>query len=192
MVLTLNGSDVISGGDGFDMVEVEGSLTLGDDFAIGKDNLNRAFFERKGFVGETPGVGRFTLTVDTSEVFEVSGKGGNDAFKVNVLSGTGVELVIFSGGEGDDTFDGSGTNTPLQINGDAGKDTLMGGSGNDVITGGDGVDTLTGGGGSDRFVYSGNPFANGNPALNATTGINVLNTPDTIQDFIINGGIVGR
>ncbi len=182
-----DGSDRISGNEGRDTVVVEGSVTKGDDFVLGKNAQNLAIFERKGFVGETPGVGAFTLTVDTAEVFDVSGEEGNDVFKVNDLSNTGVELVIFSGGAGNDSFDGSGTNTPLQLNGDAGVDTLVGGAGNDVITGGDGLDILTGGGGSDRFVYSGNPFANGTPNLNGATGINVLNTPDTIQDFLING-----
>jgi Ca2+-binding RTX toxin-like protein len=185
-----DGSDIISGGAGNDTVEVEGAVTGADSFVLGKDAQNRAFFDRVALDG-TPGKGRFTLTVDSSEIFEVSGLGGDDSFTVNDLTNTGVNLVIFSGGEGNDKFDGSGTSTPLQLNGDAGDDTLIGGSGNDVITGGDGVDMLTGGAGADQFVYSGNVFANGPTTLNAATGINALNRPDVIKDFNIAGDRFG-
>jgi Ca2+-binding RTX toxin-like protein len=180
-----DGSDIISGGAGNDTVVVEGAEVGADSFVLGKDAQNRAFFDRVALDG-TAGKGRFTLTVDTSETFNVSGLGGDDSFTVNDLTNTGVNLVIFSGGDGNDKFDGSGTSTLLQLNGDAGDDTLIGGSGSDVITGGDGVDTLTGGGGSDQFVYSGNVFANGALTNNAGgTGINVLNKPDVIKDFDI-------
>jgi Ca2+-binding RTX toxin-like protein len=180
-----DGSDIISGGAGNDTVVVEGAVVGADSFVLGKDAQNRAFFDRVALDG-TPGKGRFTLTVDTSETFNVSGLGGDDSFTVNDLTNTEVNLVIFSGGDGNDKFDGSGTSTLLQLNGDAGDDTLIGGSGSDVITGGDGVDTLTGGGGSDQFVYAGNVFANGALTNNAGgTGINVLNKPDVIKDFDI-------
>jgi Ca2+-binding RTX toxin-like protein len=179
-----DGSDIISGGAGNDTVVVEGAEVGADSFVLGKDAQNRAFFDRVALDG-TAGKGRFTLTVDTSETFNVSGLGGDDSFTVNDLTNTGVNLVIFSGGDGNDKFDGSGTSTLLQLNGDAVDDTLIGGSGSDVITGGDGVDTLTGGGGSDQFVYSGNVFANGALTPNGSTGINVLNKPDVIKDFDI-------
>jgi Ca2+-binding RTX toxin-like protein len=185
-----DGSDIISGGTGNDTVVVEGAVVGADSFVLGKDAQNRAFFDRVALDG-TLGKGRFTLTVDTSETFDVSGLGGDDSFTVNDLTNTWVNLVIFSGGDGNDKFDGSGTSTPLQLNGDAGDDTLIGGSGNDVITGGDGVDTLTGGAGSDQFVYSGNAFANGATTLNAPTGINALNKPDVIKDFDIGSDRFG-
>ncbi len=189
-----DGSDIISGNAGNDTVVVKGAEVKADGFVLGKDTLNKAFFERVSLDG-TPGAGRFTLTVDSSEAFEVSGLAGNDIFKVNDLSNTGVNLVIFSGGDGNDSFDGSATSTLLQLNGDAGNDTLVGGTGNDVITGGDGndvitggdgVDILTGGAGADQFVYAGNVFAGGTPILAGTTGINVLNKPDVIKDFEIS------
>jgi Ca2+-binding RTX toxin-like protein len=187
-----DGSDIISGNAGNDTVNVDGAVVKADSFVLSKDGQNRAFFDRVALDGQ-PGVGRFTLTVDTSETFDVKGLGGNDSFVVNDLSNTGVNLVIFSGGEGNDSFDGSQTSTALQLNGDAGDDTLIGGSANDVITGGDGVDTLTGGGGSDVFVYSGNVFAGGALAPNAGgTGINALNKPDVIKDFAIDGSSSDR
>lgn len=189
-----DGSDIISGNAGNDTVVVKGAEVKADGFVLGKDALNKAFFERVSLDG-TPGAGRFTLTVDTSEAFEVSGLAGDDTFKVNDLSNTGVNLIIFSGGDGNDSFDGSATSTLLQLNGDAGNDTLLGGTsndvitggdGNDVITGGDGVDILTGGAGADQFVYAGNVFAGGALTPNAGgTGISALNKPDVIKDFEI-------
>ncbi len=189
-----DGSDIISGNAGNDTVVVKGADPGADNSVLGKDALNKAFFERVALNG-TPGAGRFTLTVDTSEAFDVSGLGGDDIFKVNDLSNTGVNLVSFSGGDGNDSFDGSAATTLLQVSGDAGNDTLVGssgndvidgGAGNDVITGGNGVDTLTGGTGSDQFVYSGNVFAGGAATPAGTTGINALNKPDVIKDFEIS------
>ncbi|MBW4516292.1 MAG: hypothetical protein KME11_13850 [Timaviella obliquedivisa GSE-PSE-MK23-08B] len=191
-----DGSDIMSGNAGNDTIVVKGAETKADSFVLGKDALNKAFFERVALDG-TLGAGRFTLTVDTSEAFDVIGLAGNDTFKVNDLSSTGVNLVSFSGGDGNDSFDGSATSTLLQLNGDAGNDVLIGGTGNDVmtggdgndvITGGDGVDTLTGGSGADQFVYAGNVFAGGALTPNAGgTGISVLNKPDVIKDFEISG-----
>jgi Ca2+-binding RTX toxin-like protein len=171
-----DGSDLISGGTGTDTVAVIGSVTEGDDFVLGQDGT-RAIFDRLNLVP-------FKLTVDTSEQFNVNGDAGDDRFRVNDLSATDVTLVTFSGGAGNDLFDGSGTHTPIVANGDAGDDTLIGGSADDVLAGGDGIDTLTGNGGSDRFLYAGNPFAKGTP--NPTpNGIRVLGTPDAITDFNI-------
>jgi Ca2+-binding RTX toxin-like protein len=189
-----DGSDVMSGNAGNDTVVVKGEEVKADSSVLGKDTLNKALFERTALDGAL-GTGRFTLTVDTSEVFDVSGLGGNDIFKVTDLSNTGVNLVAFSGGDGNDSFDGSATSTLLQVTGDAGDDTLVGGTsndvitsgvGSDVITGGEGVDTLTGGTGTDQFVYAGNAFAGGAVTVNAGgTGINALNKPDVIKDFEI-------
>ena len=123
------------------------------------------------------------------------GKGGNDLLR----GGSGDDLVL--GGEGNDSlrgdrgrdlilgeagddliFGGRGNDF---LDGGVGKDAIFGDRGDDIIVGGDGVDTLTGGSGEDRFVYSGNPFANGTPAPAGNTGINVLNTPDIITDYEI-------
>ena len=170
-----DGSDRMSGGTGYDIIDVEGAPDQGDIFTL-QGNGNLAIFQRTN-------LGPFTLTVDTAEKFEVSGLGGDDQFTVGNLGRTGVQRVQFSGGEGSDRFDASATRTPVIAAGDAGDDTLIGGNGNDVLAGGDGRDTLTGNGGSDKFLYSGNVFANGTPARNAATGINVLNTPDILTDF---------
>jgi serralysin len=92
------------------------------------------------------------------------------------LSNTDVKVVKFFGDVGNETLDGSATNTPLEANG---------GEGDNVLISGKNVDTLTGGSGADFFTYAGDPFAAGTPAPAGTTGINALNRPDRITDYEI-------
>jgi Ca2+-binding RTX toxin-like protein len=153
-----DGSDLMDGGVGYDVIEVNGARNDGDEFTL-KAQGGKAIFDRLNLVP-------FKLTVDNAESFEVNGLGGNDSFTVYDLTGTDVKQVKFSGGEGDDKFDGRNTRTALTLYGDAGKDTLTGGKNDDILKGGDGNDWLTGGAGADKFVYE-NPFQ----------GI------DTIKDF---------
>jgi len=103
--------------------------------------------------------------------------GGNAGSRID---NNGDQLV---GNAADNQFDGGNGDDLLE--GRAGNDTLIGSSGNDQLIGGAGVDTLTGGTGRDQFIYRGNVFANGTPALAGQTGINVLNQPDVIRDYTI-------
>jgi Ca2+-binding RTX toxin-like protein len=175
-----DGNDVMSGNEGRDTIEVDGSVTRGDNFVLGKTADNRAFFERTGLDGQA--VGRFNLTVDTAEIFDVSGDVGNDTFIINDVSGTGVELIQFDGGEGNDWVDGRATSTPLVLNGGNGDDVLIGGTG--TFSGFVGTipatlgDTLTGGAGKDKFQFATDPFAGGTPGQN-------LNRPDVVTDYEI-------
>jgi RTX calcium-binding nonapeptide repeat (4 copies) len=84
-----------------------------------------------------------------------------------------------------DLFDSSLGVTNGKVDGGAGEDIIKGGGSNDFLAGGSGVDTLTGGAGKDSFAFIDDPFSGGQPALNAATGINVLNNPDKITDFMI-------
>jgi Ca2+-binding RTX toxin-like protein len=172
-----DGSDTMRGGLGRDTIEVDGSVTAGDNFVLGKNAAGNAFFERVGLNGQA--IGQFNLTIDTSEVFDVSGDGGNDTFSINDLTGTGVELVQFSGDDGDDLADGRNSSTPLQLDGGSGNDTLIGGTGTTVAaTGAILGDTLTGGIGQDQFTFATNPFTGALPGQN-------LNQPDVISDYEI-------
>jgi Ca2+-binding RTX toxin-like protein len=163
-----DGSDVISGEDGTDTVEVNGAVNRSDQFTL-KQEGTKAIFDRIN-------LGKFTLTVDTAEEFEVFGEGGDDLFVVGDLSNTDVKVVRFFGDVGNETLDGSGTNTPLEA---------KGGEGDDVLISGKNVDTLTGDSGGDFFTYAGDPFAAGAPALAGMTGIKALNRPDRITDYEI-------
>jgi Ca2+-binding RTX toxin-like protein len=172
-----DGNDIMSGGDGLDTIEVDGSVARGDNFVLGKNAAGKAFFERVGLDGQA--VGQFNLTVDTAEVFDVSGEGGNDTFIVNDLTGTGVQLIQFDGGAGNDLLDARNSSTRVVAVGGEGDDILIGGTG--TIVGANNVtlgDTLTGGLGKDKFQFSTNPFANGSPAAN-------LNQPDVVTDYEI-------
>jgi Ca2+-binding RTX toxin-like protein len=149
-----DGSDLMIGGRGYDVIEVEGAVAAGDEFVLEQQG-NLAIFDRVN-------LGPFTLTVDSSEAFEVKGEGGDDSFTVGDLANTAVQLVEFSGGEGNDTLDASGSSTAIKAKGDNGddaltgssaNDTLEGGRGNDFIQGEKGDDTMIGGAGNDLLVW---------------------------------------
>ncbi len=178
-----DGSDTISGGDGYDVVEVEGSLLQGDDFVLAQDG-NKAIFDRIN-------LGKFTLTVDTSEKFEVSGEGGDDLFTVKDLSATDVKLVEFSGGAGNDTLNASASNTQIIADGGAGNDllsgssvpeitdTLKGGAGNDTIIGNKGDDQMFGDAGRDRLIWNN---GDGSDIMEGGKGYDVVEVNGAIAD----------
>ncbi len=183
-----DGNDTVSGGSGSDRLNIIGSQTQSNNFTLG-NAAGKALFQQIGLENQSDAAANFTLTVDTTEVFDVQGGTGNDALRVDDLTDTGVKRVKFRGGEGDDVLDASASGVRVTARGGQGNDTLIGGALADILAGGNGVDTLTGGGGSDRFVYGGNPFGNGTPVVNAATGIGVLNQPDKITDYTIGEDI---
>ncbi|MEM8777763.1 MAG: calcium-binding protein [Cyanobacteria bacterium P01_G01_bin.49] len=138
-----DGSDILDGGEGFDVSEVNDAAADGDEFVLGQ-NGDRALFERVN-------LGQFTLDADNVESFEINASGGDDSLTVNDLSDTDVEVVNFSGGEGNDSLDGSGTSTTLIADGGVGDDLLQGGEAADTLDGGEGNDTILGGGGDDTL-----------------------------------------
>jgi Ca2+-binding RTX toxin-like protein len=139
-----DGSDRMSGNSGIDTVAVEGSLLQGDDFVL-EQNGTQAIFDRVN-------LGLFTLTVDTSEKFNVLGVGGDDTLTVGDLSNTDVKKVMFDGGDGNDLLDGSETSTQLIAKGGKGNDTLIGSSANDTLNGQAGDDEIGGEKGDDRMI----------------------------------------
>jgi len=112
--------------------------------------------------------------------------GGNDA----LFGGNGNDRlqaddgndVVFGDAGSDELFGGFGDDI---LAGGVGSDLLEGQEGTDVLIGGDTQDLMRGGEGQDLFVYEGDMFANGTPALAGQTGINVLNTPDIILDYTV-------
>ncbi|NMG11799.1 hypothetical protein [Brasilonema sp. UFV-L1] len=113
-----------------------------------------------------------------------TGTSGNDVLigtnDNDNLSGNQGDDIVYGRAGNDTVFGNAGNN--ILFGGD-GNDNLIGGGGNDILSGGRGVDTLTSGPGQDIFFFSDNPFSGGTPALNAPTGINVLNQPDILTDF---------
>lgn len=149
--------------------------TREDDVFVGDDEDNNA----KGGKGNDVLNGEGGLNV-------MDGGNGNDLLlggdESDTLDG-GTNRDTLIGGLGDDALNGEGGFDFLD--GGAGLDILNGGNNADQLVGGDGVDTLTGGTAADKFIYNGDVFANGTPALAAAPNINVLNTPDIITDYTI-------
>jgi Ca2+-binding RTX toxin-like protein len=129
-----NGSDVMTGADGYDTVTYEGRaspVTLSLDAAA-----------NDGDPGEQDWIG--------NDVEKVVGGSGDDVITGSVGSdyldgGAGSDTV--EGGEGDDVLDGG--------RGDEGSDHLFGGNGNDTINGRNGDDELVGGTGDDDVAGGG-------------------------------------
>lgn len=187
------GDDVLVGGAGNDFL----SGGQGDDVAFGDDGndvLTNAsvggvseFFDTFSFYAiEGPtgidrfdgGRGRDTLYLyydfdsgplsfalaapDQTSVMQSHGE--------TVGSVTGVELLHFGGGNGDDVVTGGAGNDVLsgnggndtltggdgndQLDGWTGRDVLSGGNGDDIIGGGEGDDILSGGAGYDIVAFS--------------------------------------
>ena len=167
------GSDVMVGGEGDDIARFNGD-ERDEQFTL-EQNGNEAIFNR---VNPSP----VTLTITEAETMEVNGNEGNDSLVVSDVSNTDVTLVVFDGGEGDDTLDAENAGVVIEAYGRAGDDTLTGSNVDDTLTGGAGVDVLTGNLGRDRFVY----------------GNNALGTADRIIDytiaddqFVLNGAELG-
>jgi Ca2+-binding RTX toxin-like protein len=163
------------------------------------------------------GLNRFSDVIDGgADVDTINLTTGNDAFFIddiysdihssldNSLSSTnqGIDSIarisnieVINAGEGNDIVDLTSNNFALaqavEINGEAGDDTLWGsdgddtingGDGNDTIFGGDGDDTLTGGDGDDTFQFADEGYNYDNVSynnINSITDFSVTN--DSIE-----------
>ncbi|MFK8185509.1 MAG: calcium-binding protein [Phormidesmis sp.] len=167
-----DGSDFINGGKGFDVTQVNGADGDGDDFDLRQVD-GQAIFNRFN-------LGQFTLTNKKIEQFEINGQGGDDSLTVGDLNGSGVEKVVFSGGDGNDVLDARESSTAIEAFGGEGYDVLLGGSaedtffaggGDDIVVGQRGNDTAYLEDGDDRFVWNngdGSDFINGGKGFDVT------------------------
>jgi hypothetical protein len=139
-------------------------------------------------------------------VLSVTGSNGGDTVVVDFGSpdSVGVEVdgqresfarstfrsISVSLGSGDDSFrvisSGSALeDTPLNVTGGAGQDSVVGGAGNDVLRGGDGDDRLLGGAGADAlFGDRGDDFVNGQVG----TDSEVLGSGDDVAGWLPGEG----
>lgn len=113
-----DGSDVVDGSAGADLLQVSGHLTSADLFTLGA-NGTRLDFDRLS-------PGPFSLDIGTVETLTVNGIGGDDTFTVNALSGVSdLTLVNLHGGAGNDQFTLiPAPNTAIRAHGFDGTDTL--------------------------------------------------------------------
>jgi Ca2+-binding RTX toxin-like protein len=103
-----------------------------------------------------------------------------------------VKLIVFEGGDGDDSFDNP-TFLPCRAEGGNGADTLWGGSGDDTLLGGSGSDTLGGRVGDDHLIggfgkdslygHDGDDYLNGNHVGQFPIGV----TYDWVADELYGG-----
>ncbi|MEL6778783.1 MAG: calcium-binding protein, partial [Cyanobacteria bacterium J06597_16] len=177
-----DGSDFINGGKGFDVTQVNGADGPGDEFDLRAVD-GQAIFNRLN-------LGLFTLTNEEIEQFEINGQGGDDSLTVGDLTGSGVQSVIFSGGDGNDFLNGSGTATPITADGGNGNDILIGGTGDDILIVGGGADLLIGGGGNNTLIGGdGNDFFgfDTGAAFNAADiGTNVIQNFESTDKVVLD------
>jgi Ca2+-binding RTX toxin-like protein len=121
------------------------------------------------------------LTNEKIEQFEINGQGGDDSFTVGDLTGSRVQSVVFSGGDGNDFLNASGTATPITADGGAGDDILIGGSGDNILIGGDGADLLIGGNGADLFGFDTDDAFNA-----ADIGTNVIQSFESADRIVLD------
>ncbi|HYI18436.1 MAG TPA: hypothetical protein VD836_06980 [Solirubrobacteraceae bacterium] len=155
--------DTMNGGDGADVVQVQGAGAPEAFTVKPSATVGRVIFDRLA----TPGPGPFNLDIGTAETLDLNAGGGDDTLATDVGTGPGFKLDV-SGGDGNDTLD-AGDAADL-ILGDAGDDAItpddnpagtrdvaQGGDGNDrmIWNGGDDDDVNDGGAGSDTVVVNG-------------------------------------
>ncbi len=182
---TGDGLDTADGGSGSDTVSVSGTSN-NDSFTVSQDT--------QGLL--TVSQGTATITVDPSSIQTVlvNVLSGNDVIGVENLDRVGRIVLVLNGGFGNDFIDAGGRDTGsviLEINGDAGDDTLggglqddriRGGIGDDSLVGGEGEDTLSGGDGQD--IVAGGI---GNDQILGDAGNDTLSGED--GDDVIDGGL---
>ena len=140
----INGINEIYGGDGDDLI-VPGSINDTIDGGTGYDQVNYS----QNAVGIS-----FTSSNSTNfrNVESVIGTVYNDTINysdLQVVRGDGLPINL-EGRAGNDSLVGSQYQDV--IDGEDGNDTLIGGAGSDILKGGAGTDTLIGGTGDDIYV----------------------------------------
>ena len=172
-----DGSDVVDGGLGVDVQQVNGS-GADETFAISSGPGDRVLFQRTS-------PGPFSIDLGTVEQIEVSSMGGDDSVTVGDLgSAEGLLGITANLGDGDDLLDASGMVAALPVvgNGDAGNDTLIGGPGDD---------TLDGGSGNNRIVPNGgeNVVRNGKTTPGDYDGDGIADLSSYLFDSFLGAGI---
>jgi Ca2+-binding RTX toxin-like protein len=144
------GNDSISGGDGNDEI----TPGAGDDGADGGPGADLFLpeFTPDGADTFSGGSGLDQISYSRQDPLQITLDGQPNDGSAGEGDNVQSDVDRVSGGSGDDTIAGSGTENTL--NGGNGNDTVSGGGGDDSITGGNGNDTLSGEGGNDRVTGS--------------------------------------
>jgi serralysin len=205
----VGGADVISGGKGFDSIQLTGnSINLtktmissieGVSFTNNENHRNTMVLGADQF-----GVGKIEnalhVTGDTHNNNELHIQmGDKTSFSASSFTfshwegngeyGSAEDLIVINGSMGNDKITGSSYNDELyglegndRMFGGKGADLLDGGDGNDTLNGGKGNDVLEGGNGADRFVFS--------TALNGDHNVDYIRDFNAAEDsFLLKGSI---
>jgi hypothetical protein len=176
-----NGKDSINAGDGDDVINMGGKLTVDDtiDGGAGTDTLT---FTDAGATDdldnvtniETITLGNAATTVTTDPNLVASGA----TLTVDGSALTGTNTL---------TWDGSAeTDGKFSITGGAGADVITGGDVADQITGGAGADNITGGAGADSIVLT--DTDNAVDTVNLVEGDSVKYTAATFAGATVAAG----
>ena len=161
------GNDLLDGGSGDDQL-VWGGASDGKDTLLGTAGFDTAVVNGTGAADSltvsqnaarqlTVSQGAASLVFNAVSLSNVvlNGNGGNDSITIGSLPDTLAVVLTVNGGDGNDTLSAAGASlgmTRLQINGNAGNDSLIGSVSGDALDGGDGDDTLLGGLGNDVLL----------------------------------------
>ncbi len=196
-VTTLKGADLIYTSLGNDVINlIADSVWTGSYVAkniethqkIDIDGFNR--FNDVVNSGDDADILNLTNGNDAFFIDDVYSNHHRDAALVNTTQGIDSiarisNLEVINAGDGSDIVDLTSTNFVLtetiEINGEAGNDTLWGSNGDDTIDGGEGDDSIFGGAGSDTLTGG-----NGNDTFQftATSGSDVITDFDVNNDSI--------
>lgn len=133
------GADTITAGDGDDLIQL--TSNFGNDSITGGEG------------GETNGdtLDGSTLTEDVVVTFN-GDEAGSFAGQATGSAATFEEIEALNTGSGDDTVDASADTLGVNVNTNAGDDTITGGTGDDTLAAGAGADTVDGGLGADSVT----------------------------------------
>ncbi len=137
-----DGTDTFFGGTGGDTAEIRGDAT-DNNFTIGQTAEGRLTVA-EGFAG-------VTLDFDISEIV-VNADGGDDVIALTSVSNVVLSRLTINGGAGNDAINSSNggvSSLRIEMNGEAGRDTLTGGASAETLSGGDDDDLIMSGGGND-------------------------------------------
>jgi Ca2+-binding RTX toxin-like protein len=129
-------SDVVEGGSGVDILQVNGSTTSGDTFTVSATGA-RLNFQRTNLIA-------FTLDSASIEQLDINSGGGTDSITISDVTVTGVRSINIDAGSGTDSITINGRSTADNVVADGSTDVAVIGLAYDInILSASTADTLT-------------------------------------------------
>lgn len=144
-----DGSDLMAGDSGFDTVQASGASIASERFFL---SFSNDLFLTRTDTAPIPSVNNITLQMSSIEDIFVAGVEGNDQLIIGNLTGSSLQKISFSGGNGNDLLDGRTSGVKFAANGGSGNDVMLGGAASDELIGGFNSDALFGFSGNDTLT----------------------------------------